>query len=60
MDVLTFGESMVALRGDGPLKLGGTMAVSVAGAESNVAIGLARLGHTVRWGGGRGVDSGGG
>ncbi|GGU57019.1 hypothetical protein GCM10010211_22220 [Streptomyces albospinus] len=44
-DVLTFGETMVALRGSGPLKLGGTMQVSVAGAESNVAIGLARLGH---------------
>ncbi|GHC41023.1 sugar kinase [Streptomyces flavofungini] len=58
-DVLTFGESMVALRGDGPLKLGGTMAVSVAGAESNVAIGLARLGHTVRWTGAVGADEAG-
>ncbi|MFH8792807.1 sugar kinase [Streptomyces sp. NPDC017941] len=50
---------MVALRGDGPLKLGGTMAVSVAGAESNVAIGLARLGHTVRWAGAVGEDEAG-
>ncbi|KUF20119.1 sugar kinase [Streptomyces silvensis] len=50
---------MVALRGDGPLKLGGTMAVSVAGAESNVAIGLARLGHTVRWAGAVGDDEAG-
>ncbi|NDZ91612.1 sugar kinase, partial [Streptomyces sp. SID10115] len=48
-DVLTFGETMVALRGNGPLKLGGSMDVSVAGAESNVAIGLSRLGHAVRW-----------
>ncbi|WP_443042784.1 sugar kinase [Streptomyces sp. NBC_00344] len=50
---------MVALRGSGPLKLGGTMAVSVAGAESNVAIGLARLGHPVRWAGAVGTDEAG-
>lgn len=55
-DVLTFGETMVALRGSGPLKLGGAMNVSVAGAESNVAIGLARLGHGVRWAGAVGDD----
>ncbi|MEE4421889.1 sugar kinase [Streptomyces bugieae] len=58
-DVLTFGETMVALRGSGPLKLGGTMEVSVAGAESNVAIGLARLGHAVRWAGAVGDDEAG-
>ncbi|MFG2094338.1 sugar kinase [Streptomyces sp. NPDC048612] len=58
-DVLTFGETMVALRGSGPLKLGGTMNVSVAGAESNVAIGLARLGHEVRWAGAVGDDEAG-
>ncbi|MBP2705917.1 sugar kinase [Microbispora sp. RL4-1S] len=40
---------MAALRADGPIRLGGTMRLSVAGAESNVAIGLARLGHRVRW-----------
>ncbi|MEU3542661.1 sugar kinase [Streptomyces paromomycinus] len=57
--VLTFGETMVALRGSGPLKLGGTMDVSIAGAESNVAIGLARLGHTVRWVGAVGDDEAG-
>ncbi|MFD7664793.1 sugar kinase [Streptomyces sp. NPDC059788] len=50
---------MVALRGSGPLKLGGTMNVSVAGAESNVAIGLARLGHSVRWVGAVGDDEAG-
>ncbi|WAM00154.1 sugar kinase [Streptomyces sp. Je 1-369] len=50
---------MVALRGSGPLKLGGTMAVSVAGAESNVAIGLSRLGHAVRWAGAVGDDEAG-
>ncbi|UKY49996.1 sugar kinase [Streptomyces inhibens] len=50
---------MVALRGSGPLKLGGTMNVSIAGAESNVAIGLARLGHEVRWAGAVGEDEAG-
>lgn len=59
MSVFTFGETMVALRGDGQLKLGGTMAVSVAGAESNVAIGLARLGHPVHWAGAVGADEAG-
>ncbi|MFE0171940.1 sugar kinase [Streptomyces sp. NPDC059002] len=59
IDVLTLGETMVALRGSGPLKLGGSMDVSVAGAESNVAIGLARLGHTVRWAGAVGADEAG-
>ncbi|TKK91616.1 sugar kinase [Herbidospora galbida] len=51
MSVLTFGETMAALRADGPIRLGGGMRLSVAGAESNVAIGLARLGHRVRWAG---------
>ncbi|MFG2497270.1 sugar kinase [Streptomyces sp. NPDC048441] len=50
---------MVALRGSGPLKLGGSMDVSVAGAESNVAIGLARLGHRTRWAGAVGDDEAG-
>ncbi|WP_369356517.1 sugar kinase [Streptomyces sp. cg2] len=58
-DLLTFGETMLALRGSGPLKLGGTMRVSVAGAESNVAIGLARLGHRVHWTGAVGADEAG-
>ncbi|QQC89085.1 sugar kinase [Streptomyces alfalfae] len=58
-EVLTFGETMMALRGGGPLKLGGSMDVSVAGAESNVAIGLARLGHAVRWAGAVGADEAG-
>ncbi|MCW6003679.1 sugar kinase [Micromonospora sp. CPCC 205371] len=48
-DVLTLGETMAALRGDRPLRLGGDLRLSVAGAESNVAIGLARLGHKTRW-----------
>lgn len=48
-DVVTFGEAMAALRGSGPLRLGGELVLSVAGAESNLAIGLARLGHDVAW-----------
>ena len=49
IEVATFGETMAALRADDPIRLGGTMRLSVAGAESNVAIGLARLGHRVGW-----------
>jgi 2-dehydro-3-deoxygluconokinase len=56
LDVVTLGETMVSLRTGTPLRLGGTLAMTVAGAESNVAIGLARLGHTVRWGGRVGAD----
>lgn len=55
-DVVTLGETMVCLRTGTPLRLGGTLAMTIAGAESNVAIGLARLGHTVRWGGRVGAD----
>jgi 2-dehydro-3-deoxygluconokinase len=55
-DVLTFGETMAALRSTGPLRLGGGMHLSIAGAESNVAIGLARLGHEVSWVGVTGAD----
>lgn len=55
-DVVTFGETMAALRGAGPLRLGGTLRLSIAGSESNVAIGLARLGHRVRWAGRVGAD----
>jgi 2-dehydro-3-deoxygluconokinase len=54
--ILTFGETMAALRSEQPLRLGGSLRLSVAGAESNVAIGLARLGHPVRWAGRVGAD----
>ncbi|MEW2811244.1 sugar kinase [Streptomyces massasporeus] len=47
--VLTIGEAMVSLRTRTPMALGGTAQLSVAGSESNVAIGLARLGHDVAW-----------
>lgn len=55
-DVVTFGETMGSIRAAGLLRHGGAMSMSLGGAESNVAIGLARLGHTVRWGGRLGAD----
>ncbi|MFE7710426.1 sugar kinase [Streptomyces sp. NPDC057486] len=55
-DVVTVGETMAALRATGPVKLARPMELSVAGAESNVAIGLARLGHDVSWVGAVGDD----
>jgi 2-dehydro-3-deoxygluconokinase len=55
-DVVTLGETMAAIRTDGPIRLGGTARWSIAGSESNVAIGLARLGHAVRWIGRVGAD----
>jgi 2-dehydro-3-deoxygluconokinase len=56
VDLLTFGESMVSLRSAGPLSAGGSLAMHVAGAESNVAVGVARLGHRVSWAGVVGAD----
>lgn len=43
-DVVTVGEAMVAFRSDCPAAQGGTQTTRLAGSESNVAIGLARLG----------------
>jgi 2-dehydro-3-deoxygluconokinase len=56
VDLLTFGESMVSLRSAGPLSTGGALSMHVAGAESNVAVGVARLGHSVSWAGVVGAD----
>jgi 2-dehydro-3-deoxygluconokinase len=55
-EFLTCGEAMAVLRGPGPLRLGGSLELSVAGAEANVAIGLARLGHEAGWVGRVGDD----
>ncbi|MFD7769230.1 sugar kinase [Streptomyces sp. NPDC059787] len=55
-DVLTFGETMLSLQTDGPLATGAPARTSVAGAESNVAVGLARMGHRVSWAGRLGTD----
>lgn len=59
VDVVTAGETMLALRGSGPLRLGGSLATSIAGAESNVAVGMSRLGHRVAWAGRVGDDESG-
>ena len=56
VDLLTLGESMVSLRSAGPLSAGGSLGMHVAGAESNVAVGVARLGHSVAWAGVIGAD----
>ncbi|MFE2726674.1 sugar kinase [Kitasatospora sp. NPDC059327] len=55
-EVVTVGEAMAALRATGPIRLAPPMELSVAGAEANVAIGLARLGHRARWVGRIGAD----
>jgi 2-dehydro-3-deoxygluconokinase len=50
-DVLTLGETMGAFRAAGPFRLGGKAELTVAGAESNVAIGELldlQAGSTVR------------
>lgn len=51
MDVITFGETMVLFNPTqvGPLRYASIFEKSIGGAESNVAIGLARLGHEVGW-----------
>jgi len=51
IDVVTIGETMALVRTDNMEKLQNRMACSIAigGTESNVAIGLARLGHKARW-----------
>lgn len=56
-DVLLLGETMLALRSSSTLTIGGTLATSIAGAESNVAIALARLGHRAAWVGRVGADA---
>ncbi|WP_370615381.1 sugar kinase [Mumia sp. Pv 4-285] len=55
-EVLTLGEAMGCLRSAGRVNLGDAVSLGVAGAESNVAIGLARLGHACRWVGAVGPD----
>ncbi|MET9316081.1 sugar kinase [Kribbella sp. NPDC003505] len=48
-NLLTIGETMVSVRTARPMRLGGDAHLSIAGSESNVAIGVARLGHDVTW-----------
>jgi sugar/nucleoside kinase (ribokinase family) len=55
-DLLTLGETMVSLRTARPMRLGGDAHLSIAGSETNVAIGLSRLGHQAVWVGAVGND----
>lgn len=51
MEVITFGETMVLFNPDssGPLRYVHNFSKAIAGAESNVIVALARLGHKVGW-----------
>ena len=55
-DLLTLGETMVSVRTARPMRLGGDAHLSIAGSETNVAIGLSRLGHQATWIGAVGND----
>lgn len=59
LDVVTLGEAMLMLVADraGPLELAQAFSKRSAGAETNVAIGLARLGLQVGWCSRLGTDS---
>jgi 2-dehydro-3-deoxygluconokinase len=59
LDVVTFGEAMMLLVADraGPLEAAESFIKRTAGAETNVAIGLARLGLQVGWVSRLGSDS---
>jgi dehydrogluconokinase len=59
IDVVTFGEAMMLLVADqpGPLERAHAFVKRTAGAETNAAIGLARLGHKVAWCSRLGTDS---
>ena len=59
LDVVTFGEAMMMLVADrpGPLEHVHAFHKRTAGAETNVAIGLARLGLNVGWASRLGADS---
>ncbi|SDK80521.1 2-dehydro-3-deoxygluconokinase [Glycomyces sambucus] len=58
MDVLCLGESMCVFAPStaGPLRTAGELHAGVAGAESNVAVALARLGARAAWHGKVGAD----
>lgn len=56
VDIVTFGESMGSVRIQGTLSRPVSVSLTVAGAEGNVSVGLARLGHDVAWCGTLGHD----
>src|SRR5919201_131516 len=51
LEVVTLGETMVLLLAEqpGPMREATTFRRHIAGAESNVAVGLSRLGHVSGW-----------
>ncbi|MFC4122517.1 sugar kinase [Nonomuraea zeae] len=57
-DLVTFGETMALFgaRRTGPLRFARDFDLGLGGAESNVAIGVARLGHDATWVGRVGAD----
>lgn len=57
-DLVTLGETMglVVAAGTGPMRAGQQATISFGGAESNVAVGVARLGHAACWFGRLGDD----
>jgi sugar/nucleoside kinase (ribokinase family) len=59
LDVVTFGEAMLLLVAEqpGPIEQAESFVKRTAGAETNVAIGLARLGLSVGWVSRLGTDS---
>ncbi|MGH8891331.1 MAG: sugar kinase [Acidothermaceae bacterium] len=58
IELVTVGETMGVVAADeiGPLRNGHRMLLGIAGAESNVAIGVSRLGHHSAWVGRVGAD----
>lgn len=50
-ELITIGETMAVMspREQGPLRYVGDYKLRMAGAESNVAVGLCKLGHTAGW-----------
>lgn len=57
-DLVTFGETMAlfAARRTGPMRFARDFELGLGGAESNVAIGVTRLGHRAAWVGRVGAD----
>ena len=51
LDAVTLGETMVLLLAEqsGPMREASTFSRHIAGAETNLAIGLCRLGHSAGW-----------
>ena len=56
IDLVTLGEALASFRSPAPLGFGAPVTPDLAGAETNVAIGLSRLGHRVAFVGRVGAD----